>query len=185
LVKKVTTTHSILLCALLAPLGYLAHIITCFVCNSASGGSMVPPAVPASSLPSLHLVEPTSSSSHHRNGTDNSGEAGHAGAVGRFSQAAQPASGAWPSVSGATSEGAGEMGRTAAIQTMEPVVSRIDAQMHSDRAGEDKNRNNRSVGAGQPRKGWGGLGGRRHPSWLTVMEPVYISRSRQSSEEQR
>ena len=154
------TTHSVLLCALLAPLGFLSHMITCFVTRGASSGSSGGAGAAAAAAPAAGL---TGIATRTSSGVPD-----------------RPANGA---LRMDLTDSESEPPRP---PKLEPLVERVAALAAADEAAASSSSSSlngaspsrrRSSSSSGGRNGGSWLTGRRSmPDWLTVEEPVYVDR---------
>jgi hypothetical protein len=149
LAKSVVTSHSVLLCGLLAPLGFLSHVITCFVYRRLTGsatssggldGSAVSVASVASSagaVPST-VVDAATSALEQKDGQHLTRASSDVAEV----------------VSGESGNGSNPPGQTKPATVANSGQSPVDQTVHKSRRNQEED-----------------------GSWLTIMDPVYINRS--------
>ena len=203
LIKNVKTTHSVLLCALLAPLGFLSHLITCFVHSSRTQTAR-------SGTPAFAGAS-NGSASASSNGTGRAGNgAGLSGTVsGRVQSSGESLDGdALEPLAqrvarlgrdgGAHAQSEAKLAQQAGWRTTqqqeqsERVESRSGQQqsVHGQSNGSVASDRSSSQQSGQ-KKSWqiglntqgrrqGGSSGQQDHEWLTIDEPVYIQRKPRS-----
>ena len=204
--KKRATTHSILLCPFLPVLGFLSHLITCFVMSYLEGsdetgdedeGTERPAsAQSSSSSSSARTVPPADSadvraalgSDTSRNGISPTGSAAAVSSAGNLNlstsavtpSAPRGGTGAVPAadVADAAASAAPSFSGAAAAQGPNRESEGADARPAGRASAQVLEARVRALGPGEPGGGWRSWGGQAKPDWLTIEEPVFVRQNR-------